>query len=299
MRILELYNDYRVNFVTEGHKHCREGWVNTACPFCTGNAGYHLGYNTYDNYFHCWRCGGKQASKAISKILSIPESKARNLIRQYGGIAKRNKEAPKVTVNLKPFKYPSGELKLLPPHIKYLENRNYDVDKLVHDWNITGTGPLSFLDDINYSRRILAPIEWDGKTVSFQTRDVTGKHSMKYMACPQAREEVEHQTILYGNPLKWQKRGICVEGITDVWRLGPLSFAVFGIDYTLDQVRQIKKFFDEVIVLFDPDPQAQVQADKIVAQLRFKGVDAHKEFIPTDPGALSQNDANHLIKSLL
>ena len=50
MDVLRLYQDYGVDHLTEGHKHCRDGWVNTPCPFCSGNDGYHLGWNLYDNY---------------------------------------------------------------------------------------------------------------------------------------------------------------------------------------------------------------------------------------------------------
>ena len=42
MDIVQLYQDHNVDFMTEGHPHCRPGWVNTVCPFCTGNPGYHL-----------------------------------------------------------------------------------------------------------------------------------------------------------------------------------------------------------------------------------------------------------------
>lgn len=47
MDIVRLYHDYGVDHRTEGHKHCRPGWVNTECPFCEGNKGFHLGWNIY------------------------------------------------------------------------------------------------------------------------------------------------------------------------------------------------------------------------------------------------------------
>ena len=307
MKILELYQDYHINFATEGDKHCGPGWVNIECPFCIGNPGYHLGYNLSNDYYHCWRCGGHPANKVIAKLLNIPKDKASAIIRKYGGISKKPKDALKRKIKVKPFEYPSGELKLSKGQEKYLIERNYDPEELQSIWKITGTGPHSFLDKgdgekTNYSYRILAPIFWDGKVVSFQTRNTLPgglSNKTKYMACPKERELIEHQTILYGDSTKWKSRGICVEGITDVWRFGEFSFGVFGIDYTPQQLRVISKRFDSVAVVFDPDPQAILQAKKLVAELRFRGVNAWIENIETDPGEMSQDDANHLVKTIM
>jgi len=298
MRIIELYQDYKVDFVTEGYKHCREGWVNTACPFCTGNPGHHLGYNIDENYYKCWRCGHKFPDQVISSLLGISYSKAKALINQYGGIAKGSKHTvKKAKVNLKPFKYPTGQLKYLPAHIKYLESRGFDPEQLTAEWGVTGTGLVAKVDEINYSKRILAPIMWDGTIVSFQTRSLSTDAEVKYMACPQERELIEHQTILYGK--NFQKKMLCVEGITDVWKLGDRAFATFGIDFTTFQVRWMKKLCDEIIVLFDPDPQAIEQANKLVDILLYKGLKARKVHIDQDPGSMSQEEANYLVKQLI
>ena len=271
MRILELYSDYHITHVTEGHKHVRPGWVNIECPFCQGNPGYHLGYDLSENYFTCWRCGGKRTDKVIAKILNVSFTQAKSIIREYGGISRRSAKEVKPKIRLKAFQYPSGDLTLKRHHKAYLTKRNFDPDYLEKEWGIMGTGPVSFLDEINYSHRILAPINWEKKIVSFQTRSLKSNSPVKYMACPQVRELIEHQHILYGNPLMWGKRGVCAEGITDIWRLGNKSFGIFGIDYTPFQLKLITNFFEEVIVLFDPDLQAIKQANKLIAELNSFG----------------------------
>ena len=300
MRIQELYEDHHIDYVTEDHKHSREGWINIECPFCTGNPGYHLGFNLDANRFHCWRCGGKFPEQVVSKILSIPFSQAEAIIEEYGGVSKKSNKEIKVKVNLQPFKFPSGDLSIKHYHKQYLEKRNFDPDKLISTWGLRGTGPVARLDGINYARRIIAPIYWQSKMVSFQSRDITGKHEVKYLACPKQREEVEHQHIVYGAPILWGRRGICVEGITDVWRMGHNSFATFGITYTTQQVKIISSLFDEVVILFDPEKEAQRQAKALEAELNFKGIKAWRHSgIPCDPGDLSQDDADHLLKDLL
>ena len=299
MRILELYQNYSISFITEGNKHARDGWVNTHCPFCPGEQNYHLGYELDTNHYNCWRCGSHFTDKTIAKLLNVSISEAKKIIKQYGGISRGPVKETKVKINLHPFKYPTGELILRNHHRKYLMDREFDPDRLAQEWQITGTGPVAFLDGTNYSHRILAPIFWDGKEVSFQTRHLRPEKDYKYLACPMAREIIHHQRILYGKQSEWGKRGVCVEGITDVWRLGEKSFAVFGIDYTPYQVREIKRHFEEVVVLFDPEPQAVQQAEKLIAELRFRGVQAWKESIETDPGSMSQADADYLMKQLL
>ena len=90
-----------------------------------------------------------------------------------------------------------------------------------------------------------------------------------------------------------------VEGPTDVWRLGSLAFAVSGIKYTPIQVRNISKAFKQVAIVFDADPQAKIQATKLVAELRFRGVDAFRVDIEGDPGSMKQEDADYLVKNLI
>jgi len=302
MDIIRLFLDYRVDFKTEGHKHCRPGWVNTPCPFCTGNEGYHLGYDTAGDYFSCWRCGGKGVVTALSRLLHIPESEVRNILPQYGGKTRRRK-APEAKVQLLPFKHPSGTGPLLLNHRRYLEKRRFDPDALVEQWGLLGTGPVSTLRTqekvIHYSHRILIPIYWEGVEVSFQTRDVTGKHDLRYIACPEERETIKHKHLLYGTTERFQSpEAVVVEGVTDAWRFQGKAVATFGIKYTPKQLRLLSKLFQRVVVIFDSDPQAIEQANRLVAELKFRGVRAETVRIEDDPGSMSDREAHSLLRKI-
>lgn len=298
MDILQLYKDYGVPHETEGHKHCRPGWVNTACPFCTGNPGLHLGATLDGRSFVCWRCGFKPVRKALAKLLGISEDQVRQVILKYGGVPAKAKEI-KRRVRKKAHTLPSGCVPMAKRHRAYLEKRNFDPDRLERDWGLVGTGPISLLDGIDYKHRIIAPITWDGQQVSFQGRDITGKHKLKYLACPEERELVRHKDILYGRQQDWVSVGICVEGITDVWRLGGRSFATFGIKFTNRQRRLIAKTFDQVFIIFDDEPQAQAQAAILKADLEFLNVPATIVKVEGDPGGMDQGEADYLVKQLL
>jgi DNA primase len=119
------------------------------------------------------------------------------------------------------------------------------------------------------------------------------------MACPKDRELIPHKEILYGKQEYWKDNAICVEGPTDVWRFGVRSFAVSGIKFTPKQVRVMAKMFKRVAVCFDNDPQALIQANKLVGELKFRGVDAFRVDIEGDPGSMKQEDADYLVKQLI
>ena len=51
--------------------------------------------------------------------------------------------------------------------------------------------------------------------------------------------------------------------------------------------------------MFDDDPQAKIQANKIVAELKFREVDAFRVDIEGDPGSMKQSDADYLVKQLI
>jgi hypothetical protein len=255
-----------------------------------------MGIPIEGNAAYCWRCGRHSVVSTIAKLLKISEGKAYHIMQQYGGRAPR--KASIKPIGIKKLKYPSNTETLLPQHAKYLSSRGFDPEKIATEWGLLSLGPICLLDGIQYGHRILAPIFWNENVVSFQTRDVTGKAQLKYLTCPINREIKHHKHILYGRQEKWTRRGICVEGITDVWRFGPAAFATFGIEFTREQVREIKNHFDEVFVIFDDEPQAVRQALKMVAELRFRGVRAQHIAIVGDPGGMKQNDANNLLKSL-
>jgi len=300
MDIIQLYKDYGIDYKTEGHKHCRPGWVNIECPFCTGNPGYHLGTPITGGPFHCYRCGKKYPSQVIVKLLNVSEFEAKKLLIEYIGTSVI-KKAPEATINLKPFKYPSNTTELTKKHKIYLEKRKFDPDKLIAEWSLLGTGIYSVLDEADYRNRIIAPIEWNNQTVSFQGRDITNNSTEKYKACPKSREIIHHQHILYGKQECWNDRiGIGVEGITDVWRFGYKSFGVYGIEYTNYQVKEICRHFDRIAICFDGgEIQAKQKADELVAELRFRGKEAFRVDIIGDPGSMDQSEADYLVKQLI
>lgn len=299
MDIIKLLTDYHIPYSTE-HKNVRSGWVGIEdCPFCRSQGKFHLGYNTYEDYFSCWSCGGHSHEYVIAKLLGVSYGRAEKILSQYGGKVKSLVE-PRIRMGNRQFKLPSNTHEELNNYHKtYLIRRGFDPIYLQAVWGIMGTGMVSKLDGISYARRILAPVYWDGKLVTFQARDITNRHKAKYMACPPERERMHHKHILYGIQERWGKIGICVEGIFDAWRIGTDSFATFGIKYTWDQVRAMVHHFKAVAVMFDPDPQAQAQAKKLVKDLELWGIPAWNVNIPSDPGSLRQDFADDLVESIL
>jgi len=299
MDILQLYNDFGVNYKTEGHKHTHIGWVHTPCPFCTGNPGYHLGYNLSEDYYICYRCGWHDPVSSLAGILKLNKSAVYPLVKQYGILAYISKPKSKIKLKKHPFKLPTNLEELSPKHRKYLERRNFDPDKLIKQWKLKGTGVFSHLEQLSYKWRIFIPFTWNGEVVSFDSRDITDKNSSKYMACPKERELVPHKEILYGDQEQWGSTGICVEGPSDVWRLGGASFATSGIKYTIKQLRIMKQAFKRVVVVFDDEPQAVLQGRKLVMELRAMNIDAAQESIKGDPGAMKQSEADYLVKQIV
>jgi len=313
MNIIQLFEDYNIQYFTTGFKYTRAGWVNVDCPFCTGNPGPHLGYHLETDHFHCWRCKGHFNDATIAALLHVNLYDAKQIIRQYGGKTRNVKTVEKVKVNLKSFKFPSNSNELQNIHKKYLESRNFDPDVLIKTWGLVGTTFSSKLSTgvgsnrkiLDYRFRIIIPFEWEGKIVSFDSRDVTGQHIAKYMACPADREIISHKDILFGKQSDWGATGICVEGPFDVFRFGVNSFATSGIEYTPKQIRLIAKIFKRVPVCYDgrsstsEEQQATIQAKKLIADLKFRGVDSFLVPIEGDPGEMEQSEADYLVKQLI
>jgi hypothetical protein len=299
LNVTKLANDYNIPIFTSG-KNVSSGWVNFRCPYpkCSDTSN-HLGYNLAKDYFRCWKCGWHGQIETLCLLLRLDKPTVISLIYQYGGQINYRKVEKEIVVKTKAFQFPSNAESLSKSHKRYLKDRKFDPNYLSKTWGILGTGPVSHLDGIKFNRRIIVPITWDGKVVSFTARDITNRHPLRYIACPKPREIVHHKNILYGRQQDWSKDVIVVEGVTDVFRLGTRAVATFGIEYTRPQIRIMAKNFRRVFVLYDDEPQAQDKAAKLVAELKFYGIFAKQITIVGDPGGMDQSEADVLIKELL
>lgn len=299
MDIFRLLQDFNVDHATEGEKHTRNGWVNMKCPFCTGSSGLHLGFNLEDEYFTCYRCGWHPPVQTISNLINVSLPETAIILQRYGNIPFTVKTA--VKRKEMPLILPTGLQPLTNQHRTYLNNRGFDADVLEKKWKLQSTGIMSRIDNISYKHRIFIPYNWNGVLGTFDTRDVTGKATNKYQACPVDRETYHRKSILYGNQEAWTDGiGVCVEGPADVWRFGDKAFATSGISFTPAQIRLIAQIFKTVFIVFDFEPQAQAQARKLRGELRFRGV--RTEVVPLkfgDPGEMTQRKANEFVKNLL
>jgi transposase-like protein len=295
----ELFcNEYNIDYAKSG-KHARPGWVNISCPFCSGHAGFHGGFNIENSYYNCHRCGSHYLPKVIAVLTGSSQNTAATLIKKYSTLSEplsqreTKKKAPSKII------FPSDTGKLTNKAKIYLINRLYNPDKLETIWNLKSTSHIGF-----YKNRILAPIYQRQELVSYQTRDITDKHPQKYLACFQDEEIIQHQHCIYGLDQAVSRRCIVVEGITDVWRLGPGAVATFGIDFTKQQARLIATNFNKVFIMFDSEPQAQEKAKNLAHLISSAFTNSVKvinlSFIieNTDPGDLSQNDADSLMKEI-
>lgn len=299
--IIRLYNDRGVRYELPGHKHVTDGWVGVPCPFCSGNPGYHLGYCTdpgsrYAGRYVCWRCGPKKTLVALGRILSTDENETRHVLHLY---RQDNGALPAYKPEIKRRRellLPAGTDKMTRRHRDYLQQRQFDPNQLEQLWELQGTGPVG-----DYKHRIIIPIRHRGKLVSYQGRDITGKSGMKYKACRQEHEVIEHKHCLYGLDKAKRDRVIVVEGVTDVWRLGPGAVATFGVKFKPAQVALLLRF-KRVFILFDPDPEAQHQAELLGTCLAGAGRDIQiiqLDGTSGDPADLPQQEADDIVAELL
>jgi nucleotide-binding universal stress UspA family protein len=233
----------------------------------------------------------------IMAKLAVDFPTAKDLIDQYtesrARHSKEGTENARKRVNTV-CEYPSGTCELNERTRAYLSSRGFDADILERMWGIKSTTHCS-----PYKFRCMVGIFLDGKMVSYQGRDITGRSALKYKACKQADEVIEHQTIAFGLDHAKGDSCIVVEGIFDVFRLGYGAISLFGISFTVAQVNLLASRFRKVFILFDAEEQAQKQAQELGCMLSAQGVEVEiLELEEGDPAEMSQEEADKLMKEL-
>jgi DNA primase len=135
--------------------------------------------------------------------------------------------------------------------------------------------------------------------VSFQGRDITDRHDLRYKGCPIEKSVMNYKHILYGIDQCPGTRVVVVEGIVDVWRLGDGFAGSFGTSMTSFQTRLLTRF-DEVLFLFDGEPEAQAKAREYASELASMG--KYTEVMSLgegkDPGDLNEKEAGYVRKQI-
>jgi len=282
--------EYNVSTWTEG-KNCQEGWVNITCPFCDDDAN-HGGFNIEKEYYNCWKCGFHSYKEILKKFSDISY---KELLEEY--FINFNIKKKKDSLIKKSFSFPFGTRQISERHKKYLLNRNFDPDQLEKDWFLLGTDCLG-----DYKFRIVIPIIFNNKIVSFQCRDITDKQVLRYKACEKEKEIIHHKNILYGLDYIQNDRCVLVEGVTDVWRIGKGAVSCFGTGYTKNQIYLLSTYAKQIFILFDSVRIAQKIAEKIGWELSLLNNTIEIITIPSsikDPAEMSFEDALYLRKNLL
>lgn len=289
--IPKFYQDYNIPYWTEG-KNVQHGWMNIQCPFC-GDKSNHLGYNPNKEYYNCWLCGWHPIEEVITELLHISLYEAIITIKKYTTSFKPQIKKNKKQIISSFLKLPPGTKDLTSNQKNYLKNRNFDPEKLVREFGLKGSSHIG-----EYKFRIITPIYFNNKLISYQGRATNENTTPKYKACKKSSEIIHHKHILYNIDNAKKNKAIIVEGITDVWRLGHGAVATFGTNFTYKQAFLIKQKFSEVFILFDFD--AQKKANQLAVLLSGIGIKSTViELTEGDPANMSEEQAKKLIKKLL
>ena len=294
--IESLLTKYKINYRTSGPQ-VTSGWVNIRCPFC-GDAGEHLGYSPKLDLFTCWRCGVKNKWRVISKLLNASEDKVTAVLDEFYKVGNDNEKFVKMSETCQ---LPENERKLLPSHKRYINGRGFDPDYLEKTWGLVSCGNYG-----NYRNRIIIPIYYDGRLVSFHSRSIKSNTEIKAKACPQQDEVIRHKELLYGFDRVPGNTVIVSEAPFDKWRWGDEGVATFGIKWTEHQVALLS-CFSNIFLIFDSnivdgiekEKTAQKQAEELSDRLAIWNKVWLITDLGCDPADLSQRRANRIKQGFL
>lgn len=301
----DLHIDFERLFAYEGiptakpgDTHYRQGWLSTPCPFCTGNAGNHLGYSSKYNVFTCWRCGKHTKGEVLSALLNKPKREAVQYAKEnYGTDPFEPILAYPEAIKADKLVIP-GSKAIYPIHRDYLIKRNFDPDTLTKHWDLYYTTYHA-----THSWRLIAPIWNDGKYVSYVGRDVTGNAPTRYLTCMPSEEVQDCKLCVFGIQYAVTKTVIVVEGMFDAFRIGHGAIATLGTGWKQEQADLIARNFDKSYILFDPEHEAQKRANSLSFTLSSHR--GHKSYVLSmkgatadDPAELTEDEADELGKLL-
>ena len=273
------------NGISVDGKGSSDGWIQTHCPFC-GDTNWHLGFGLSASTFNCWRCGRHSLYDTLLRFCFGSTDKARKAMAEYGtGTLPTPQKTAYNQSGAVPT--PPGILPLGEVHKAFLRGRGLDPDRLVKDWGIKATG----VSGTAWAWRVIAPItDQSGRVMAYTGRAVSKEKHPRWKTSAKGEIAGNPNEMLYG--IQHVKDSvIIVEGVSDVWKMGPGAVATLGIKWRREQVpilgRVMRRF-----ILYDNEPLAQQQAERLAEELAvYPGSTEILTGLDTDPGDLSEDAA--------
>ena len=281
-----ILEDYGIAHSTSG-KNVADGFVNIQCPFCDDKS-QHLGFSKNGYVALCWRCGKHSVIQTLAEVTGLTTKQIFELKEKYNILI--DDEEEKIIYQNETIEVPGS--KLLPQHINYLESRLFDAKYLENKYDLRGT---LYTGDL-YAYRVITPIYYNNRIVSYQGRDFTRKQNIKYATCKPENEIVHHKKILFNLDNAKNDSVIVVEGIYDVFRFGDDTIATMGTSYTKEQLVMLAKRYRTIYTMFDPEKPAQERAKKLCYDLSLAGIDTFNLFLDDGDPAEQTEETVRLIK---
>jgi hypothetical protein len=286
---VRFLTDYNIPYWGQGENVSR-GHVGVTCPFCEDTYN-HLGLSlTGKKVPNCWKCGRHSWFKYIRTVTG-EDPKA--VIEKYSDVYSVIEEDYKPVVHAVKC-VPPGTKDFKPGHLKYLESRGFDPEYLILKYDLTVTGAT----DRYYPFRIIFPIKYNGRVVSYQGRSYTGAEP-KYKTCFPEQEVMFHKDIFFNLDNSKGDTVIIVEGVFDAIRLGDNAIASFGTAILPAQLNLVASRYSRAFVLYDTEYEAQKKARAAAYTLNSGGIKTELIKLDSgDPGEMSSDDALYLKRDL-
>ena len=264
------------------------GWRlnQSGCPYCydgkSKNPRSHFIFRNDEVGWQCFNCGGKHrfdgtninslatfvsksAWKKVGAVLLeikkekiFPNSSLKNqeeLKEEFGEdtldlIDYKEVELPDVSIT-----YTTHSSKVAPRYRKKFKDNKFKVKKYLQDHGLVETAKakeLYICMDGDYSNRLVFPIYFDGKLISWAARALFPT-SAKYLYPPASEEFNDRGKIIYGLDKMFKAEDVqqifVTESLTDAWILG--GMAVLSKNITQEQISIMKHFnFQKKKLLF-------------------------------------------------
>ena len=289
MNFKEILEKLSIPICKEASHHVRPGWIGIDCPFCGRDTQkWHMGYSIEKNFCSCWRCGSHPVINTLMEATRLSYHEIKKLLGDLD--AERIIQKPKVQGRLI---LPKGIKQLHSAHKKYLKARGFNWRRLERIWHVKGIGIAAKL-----KWRIYIPIYFHGQVVSWTTRSISNTATVRYVSAGVEEESIPHKELLYGEDLA-RLSIVVVEGIPDVWRIGPGAVGTFGTNYSTAQVLRMSKYRVRAIC-FDNEPEAQTRAKQLANDLSvFRGDTYNIVLDKKDPAEETKENIKRIRKEFL